>query len=575
MSVERVSGILGEKKNVTKREGEICLQRIPSGSRSVPEGEMDMSQILVTDLTFGYEGSSDFVFENVSFAVDTAWKLGFIGRNGKGKTTFLRLLLGEYAFGGRISSSAVFEYFPYLLTEKQLSQCALDWLWEVKPGSEQWQVICELARMNADADLLYRPFHTLSQGERTKVLLALLFSGENHFCLIDEPTNHLDQDSREVVKQYLKKKRGFILVSHDRDLLDACIDHVLVLNRKTIEVQSGNFSSWWENKQGQDHFARMENEKHLREISAMKKAADQTGRWARKSESSKIGRDPIKDHDRCIGSRAYIGEKTRKLQSRVKQYEKRMEREIAAREDLLVDIENPVPLKLNPLSYHKEQLVYGKKLEIGYEGSREAVLKDFSFELRRGERVFLHGGNGCGKSTLIKTLLISVQESGEGEAGLHSAQKPGKEVSGRYLERQPEKGAPGIRSGQLQCGSGLIVSYVSQDTSFLRGGIREFCQSRGLDEGLLCTLLRKLDLDRVQFTKNMEEFSEGQKKKVLLAASLMKPAHLYLWDEPLNYIDVFSRMQIEELLLSCRPTMLIIEHDVRFREKIATRVIGL
>ena len=84
-----------------------------------------------------------------------------------------------------------------------------------------------------------------------------------------------------------------------------------------------------------------------------------------------------------------------------------------------------------------------------------------------------------------------------------------------------------------------------------------------------------MDMEREQFTKNMEEFSDGQKKKVLLAASLMTPAHLYLWDEPLNYIDVFSRMQIEELLLSCQPTMVIIEHDVRFREKIATRVIEL
>ena len=88
-------------------------------------------------------------------------------------------------------------------------------------------------------------------------------------------------------------------------------------------------------------------------------------------------------------------------------------------------------------------------------------------------------------------------------------------------------------------------------------------------------MLRQLDMEREQFTKNMEEFSDGQKKKVLLAASLMTPAHLYLWDEPLNYIDVFSRMQIEELLLSCQPTMVIIEHDVRFREKIATRVIEL
>ena len=88
-------------------------------------------------------------------------------------------------------------------------------------------------------------------------------------------------------------------------------------------------------------------------------------------------------------------------------------------------------------------------------------------------------------------------------------------------------------------------------------------------------ILRQLDLERVQFTKNMEDFSEGQKKKVLIAASLLKPAHLYIWDEPLNYIDVFSRMQIENLILKYQPTMLAVEHDVRFQEKIATQVIEL
>ena len=82
-------------------------------------------------------------------------------------------------------------------------------------------------------------------------------------------------------------------------------------------------------------------------------------------------------------------------------------------------------------------------------------------------------------------------------------------------------------------------------------------------------------MERVQFAKNMEEYSEGQKKKILLAASLMTPAHLYVWDEPLNYIDVFSRMQIEKLLAEYQPTMLFVEHDARFREKVATRVVEL
>ena len=96
-----------------------------------------------------------------------------------------------------------------------------------------------------------------------------------------------------------------------------------------------------------------------------------------------------------------------------------------------------------------------------------------------------------------------------------------------------------------------------------------------MDKSLFCTILRQLDFERTQFLKNMEDYSEGQKKKILLAASLLTPAHLYIWDEPLNYIDVFSRMQVEKLLLEYQPTMLFVEHDVRFCEKIATGFVEL
>ena len=130
-------------------------------------------------------------------------------------------------------------------------------------------------------------------------------------------------------------------------------------------------------------------------------------------------------------------------------------------------------------------------------------------------------------------------------------------------------------TGYLTVASGLIISYINQDTSFLKGNLKEFCAKRGLDESLLKAILRQLDLGREQFAKNMEEYSEGQKKKVLIASSLLTQAHLYLWDEPLNYIDVFSRMQIENLLLQQKPTMLVVEHDVRFCEKIATNIVQM
>ena len=507
-----------------------------------------MSQISVNSLTFGYEGSFDNIFEDVSFCIDTDWRLGFIGRNGKGKTTFLKLLLGQYAYRGSISASTKFEYFPYEITRQQMKLTAAELLEQIKPGCENWRVICELDELDESAEILFRPFETLSPGERTKVLLAILFSGENEFLLIDEPTNHLDGEARRKVREYLRSKKSYILVSHDRVLLDECSDHVLVLNRRSIEVQSGNFSSWGENKQRRDSFALAENEKHRKEIKKLRQAARRTAEWADKSERSKIGYDPVKEHDRCISARSFIGAKTKKMQSRVKQMEKRIDREIEQKEGLLEDLEKQCDLKLAPLSHHKNVLVSAKELRLGYKGSDRFVIDGLSMEIKRGDRIALHGENGCGKSSLIKAIL---------------------QTSGYKQDAAPEI------HGTLETASGLIISYISQDTSHLRGQVDEFCEQNGLDRSLFCSVLRRLGLERAQFEKDISDYSQGQKKKVLLASSLITPAHLYIWDEPLNFIDVFSRMQIEKLLLEFKPTMLFVEHDAAFREKIATETIGL
>jgi lincosamide and streptogramin A transport system ATP-binding/permease protein len=129
--------------------------------------------------------------------------------------------------------------------------------------------------------------------------------------------------------------------------------------------------------------------------------------------------------------------------------------------------------------------------------------------------------------------------------------------------------------GQIQLASHLKISYVSQDTSDLKGSLSEYATRYGVEEHIFKALLRKLDFSRTQLEKPMEDYSEGQKKKVLIARSLCEQAHLYIWDEPLNYIDVFSRMQIEKLILDFCPTMLMVEHDVRFQEKTATKIIRL
>lgn len=515
-----------------------------------------MSQIRVDHLTFYYEGSPEAVFEQASFSIDTDWKLGFIGRNGKGKTTFLRLLMGGMEYRGIIRCDTPVDYFPYTVSRQQEKCCGADLLEDMKPGCELWRVLCELDKLKVDPEVLYRPYCTLSYGERTKVMLAILFSGEQDFLLIDEPTNHLDAEARELVKRYLQQKKGFILVSHDRDLLDACVDHVLVLNRQSIEVQSGNFSSWWENKSRKDACSRMENEKHLREIAKLRQASERTRQWADKNERTKIGFDPKKEPDRSISTRAYIGAKTKKMQSRVKQMSNRIDREIEEKEGLLVDIEDTPALKIMPLHHHKEVLVSARQYSLTYPGASRNVFPPLDLELRQGERVFLHGANGCGKSSLIQAILY--------HSGAQQLLCAGAAPEQTWTEE-----------GTLTAAAGLVISYVNQDTLFLKGNLRQLCEKQGLEESLLCSILRSLGMGREQFAKPMEDYSQGQKKKVLIAASLLTPAHLYIWDEPLNYMDVFSRMQIEKLILTYEPTMLVVDHDVRFREQIATQVVEM
>ena len=511
---------------------------------------IDLAKIQVTDLTFSYDGSADDVLKNAAFSIDTDWKLGLIGRNGKGKTTLLNLFMGRYDYRGSIKAGTRFDYFPYKVSDTDLGKNAVDLIEDWKPQTETWQVLIRMNELKMDPECLYRPFGTLSFGERTRVMLAVLFAAENEFLLIDEPSNHLDKKAREIVKEFLASKKGFILVSHDRDLLDKVCDHMLVLNRSTIEVQSGNFSTWWENKERKDAFVQAENEKHLKEIGKLKAAADRSSRWADKNENTKIGFDPVKEPDRSISTRSFIGAKTKKMQARVKSYEQRIEREIEEKEGLLKDIERVPDLKIEPLSFHKEVLVRANDLSLRYEGAERELFSGLRFLIKRGDRVILSGENGCGKSSILKAIL----------------QKTG----------HREEADPGLRiSGDLDAASGMTISYVNQDTSFLTGSLSKYCEEKGLNESLFLAVLRQLDLGREQFVKNMEDFSEGQKKKVLIAASLITPAHLYIWDEPLNFIDVFSRMQIERLIIQYKPTMLLVEHDIRFQEKVATNVIEI
>lgn len=488
-----------------------------------------MSLINVTNLTFAYDGSYENIFENVSFQLDTNWKLGFTGRNGRGKTTFLNLLLGKYEYRGSISTSVAFSYFPYHVTDQSI--LAIDAVEAMYPEYEYWRLAREMAKLQLDDAVLYRSYETLSNGEQTKLQLAVLFSKENHFLLIDEPTNHLDIRGRELVSRYLNSKKGFILVSHDRAFLDGCVDHILSINKANIEVCRGNFSTWYENKQRQDAFELSENEKLKREIRRLEGTAREKAAWSDRAEATKIGNHVL--------DRGYVGHKAEKMMARSKAIEKRQNAAIEEKSKLLKNIERSDTLKIFQTPFHTKRLTQLKDVTIDYGDG--AVCENISFSIQMGDRIALQGANGSGKSSIIKLLC-------------------GQKIP---------------YTGQLWLGNGLKISYVNQDTSGLQGKLSDFARDSGIDESLFLAMLAKLDVPKAQMEKDMSSLSAGQKKKVLLAKSICEPMHLHIWDEPMNYIDVISRMQIEELLLEYQPTILFVEHDKAFCDNVATKVVKL
>ncbi len=492
-----------------------------------------MSLISVSNLTFGYDGSYNNIFENVSFNIDTDWKLGLIGRNGKGKTTFLNLLQGKYEFKGTISKNVDFDYFPFEIEDKE--KMAIEIVNDIAPNIQEWEVVKELNLLNTDAEILYRNFNLLSGGEQVKILLISLFLKENNFLLIDEPTNHLDIETRNNLINYLKKKKGFIVVSHDRNFLDKTVDHIISINNTNIEIQKGNFSSWKENKERQDNFEMVQNEKLNKDINKLEIASRNIAKWADEVEKSKYKTNNLE----TTIDRGYLGHKSAKMMKRSKVMEQRIQKAIDEKTNLLRDIDRNDRLKIIPLTSSKTPLILANNLQIKY--NNESIFKPISFEANNRDRIAIIGKNGVGKSSILKLIL------------------------GQNLQY----------NGEINIANNLKMSYVSQSTEYLKGSLKDFSYENEINESVFKAMLVKMGLSQTDFDTNIQDMSEGQKKKVLIAKSISEQANIYIWDEPLNYIDILTREQIEEAILNYKPTLVFVEHDETFIEKVATKIINL
>ena len=490
-----------------------------------------MARIEISNLSFAYDDGT-VIFDNLTLSLDTTWKLGLIGRNGRGKTTLLKILSGSLKAKGAISLPGPSVYYPPEIEDPEKS--ALDAALASYPEAAQWRFRKEASLIGLPEEALERSLSSLSGGERARVLLAGLFAGgENSIALIDEPTTHLDLKGHEIARSYLASKKGFVLASHDRALLDACADHVLSINRASVTLEAGNYSSWLENRKRREKFELGEREKLKTEIARLKEDNLREASWAKKSESQKF------NMGKC--DRGWITHIAAKVAKKAKSAQKKAEKALSAKEGLVKsrDDEKQGKLSMAPLASRSKILAEGRGLALGY--GDEAILRDLDFVIHRGEIVALSGPNGSGKTLLMKALS--------------------KEI------------AP--LSGTLHLAPDLVVSAVPQIPAYDFPSISRLARSLGLEESLAKAVLSHLGFEPDRLGALMSEMSTGQLKKIALALSFCQSASLYLWDEPLSHIDIIARGLVEDAVLSHRPSMVVVEHDQAFVEKVANRTIRL
>lgn len=525
-----------------------------------------MSSIILHHVDFAYPSATVGVFSDLSLLIDTSWRTGVVGRNGQGKSTLLGLIGGRLkASAGHLEVPVTPRWFPgaepaaHCVTldavrdavapfgawERTMAQLLDDGstealerygdLHERYLAFDGYGIEARIARefdaMQLSPTLLERPFGTLSGGEQTRALIAALFIGRGAYPLIDEPTNHLDRSGREALMRYLASRRGFLLVSHDRELLDGAVDHVLSINRSDVRLTVGNYSQWRTGMEAELEAERRQRQHLERDIARLEAAARETRQHAASREADKYRTGAL--------DKGFIGHRAARQMQRARNVERRIRLEIDSRRRLLRNAEKSRRLSVSTQSSTRQALVTVQNVTVTRGG--RSLFHNLSFTIAPGERIAVVGANGSGKTTLLD--LVSGAVSAD-----------------RGLVRRPAR---------------IVLSRAYQQPLWQSGTLRDHLDRASLDETRFRQLLGVLGVGGEVFDRELSTFSQGQLKKVDLCRCLLEDSDLLLWDEPLNWVDVLSREQIEEAVLEHQPTLLFVEHDQRFVERVATRMLIL
>lgn len=504
-------------------------------------------QIKNLTMSFG----TQVLFENVNLNIPENEKVGVVGVNGAGKTTFFKIIMGlEYPDEGKIilKNGSRVSWLPQVITDdvEDLNINVLDYLMMGRPidklNTKLQRLYDELANLNCDQNKVYgeidkvqkqldywdvynaesillkiidgmniddtilnKKLGELSGGQKSKVAFAKLLYSKPEVILLDEPTNHLDEESKKYVIEYLKGYKGSVfIISHDIEFLNQVTTKTLFLDKRTrkLELFDGNYNK----------FKKLQSE---HEETLLRQAQIQ------QQEENKL-REIVNKYANASGNRK------RMAQDREKKLEKLMKEKIHVLDknktiDFKIGInreDSKQPLKITDLSFKYDKT------------DSKNIIDHLNFELSRGEKFLIVGENGAGKSTLLKLIM-----------GL----------------LEPD-------SGYIKLGNKTDIGYYAQELELLdkEGTILDNLISMGYSQRQLRSILSKFLFYGNDVYKSVSVLSPGEKSRVALAKISLSGANMLLLDEPTNHLDPETQSLIAEVFKNYDGTMIVVSHNPEF-----------
>ena len=494
------------------------------------------------------------LFENVSFDIEKGDKVGFIGANGVGKTTLFRIIDGETSPDeGNVFKSGditigymqqhacthpersvydeLISVFDYLIEmesdiagmnavvaesatpENIEKQTALIENFESLGGlTYKSRTRSALIGFGFEEKQFDMPTGKLSGGQRSKLSLLKLLLSRSDFLLLDEPTNHLDINSVNWLESFIKGFKGsMLIISHDRYFLDKVTNKTIELEHQSIMMYRGNYTEFKKKKQAYEDSLRNKYENDLKEIKRIEGIVEQQKRWGR---------------ERNFITAASKQKQADKIKAQLVAPEKELE---------------TVNMRLEPKLESGNDVLMVTDLSKSF--GDKSLFKNVSFHIRKGEKVFILGDNGCGKTTLFNILM----------------------------------GKLSFDSGFYEYGAQVDIGYFDQMQSNLdlnKSALDEIWDTfPDMTETRVRTYLGSFLFKGDEVFKPLNQMSGGERARVSLLKLMLNGSNLLLLDEPTNHLDASSREQLEQTLSDYEGTMLIISHDRYFINKLADRVL--